>query len=125
VRSAPKSAIEAPNQETHEEKAASDRRRAMIEMVKLDFHLTPLRAEKFAALYRPIVPRVMAYGAQGYAFYRSEEDSDHFVHASLWEDRSDFQRFWFSREMTDMRQKTNGLYGQPLLPDWSTILDRG
>jgi heme-degrading monooxygenase HmoA len=97
----------------------------MLEMVNIDFHLTPFRAEKFSTIYRPIVPRVMVYGAKGYSFYRSEEDSDHFVHASLWEDRADFQRFWFSREMTEMRQKTVGLYGQLLLPAWSTILERG
>jgi quinol monooxygenase YgiN len=67
----------------------------------------------------------MAYGGKGYSFYRSEEDSDHFVHESLWEDRSDFQRYWASREMQDVRQRISGLYVQPLLPGWATIIDRG
>jgi hypothetical protein len=58
-------------------------------------------------------------------FYRSEEDSDHFVHASLWEDKADFERYWYSREMQEVRRLTAGLYGQPLLPAWNTILDRG
>jgi quinol monooxygenase YgiN len=97
----------------------------MIEMVQIDYHLTPFRAERFAALYRPIVPRVMAYGATGYVFYRSEDDSDHFIHSSLWEHRADFQRFWISREMQEMRQKVEGLYEQPVIPGWATILDRG
>lgn len=97
----------------------------MIEMAQIDYHLTPFRAERFAALYRPIVPRVLAYGAKSYFFYRSEEDSDHFVHASLWEDRAGFQRFWMSREMDEMREKVTGLYVQPLLPTWATIVDRG
>jgi quinol monooxygenase YgiN len=97
----------------------------MIEMVQIDYHLTPFRAERFAALYRPIVPRVLAYGATGYSFLRSEEDADHFVHASLWENRADFQRFWISREMQEMRQKISGLYEQPVVPGWSTVLDRG
>ena len=97
----------------------------MIEMVQIDFHLTPFRAERFYGLYRPVVPRVMAYGAKGYNFYRSEEDSDHFVHESLWEDRASFDRYWFSREMQEMRQKVIGLYEQPVIPSWATILDRG
>ena len=97
----------------------------MIELVQIDYHVTPLRAERFAALYRPIVPRVLAYGATGYSFLRSEEDSDHFVHGSLWEDRAGFQRFWLSREMQEMRQKTAGLHGQPVVPSWATVLDRG
>jgi quinol monooxygenase YgiN len=97
----------------------------MIEMAHIDYHLTPFRAEKFAALYRPIVARVLAYGAVGYSFTRSEEDSDHFVHASLWEDRAGFHRFWMSREMQDMRVKIIGLYEQPVVPSWATIIDRG
>ena len=96
----------------------------MIELVHIDYQLTPFRAERFAALYRPVVPRVMVYGAKGYSFYRSEEDPDHFVHASLWEDRADFQRFWLSPEMTEARLKTQGFYELPLVPGWATILDR-
>ena len=97
----------------------------MIEMAHIDYHLTPFRAEKFASIYRPIVPRVLAYGAIGYSFYRSEEDSDHFVHSSLWESRDGFERFWMSREMQAVRQQIIGLYVQPVLPSWATIIDRG
>ena len=94
-------------------------------MVSIDYHLTPFRAERFYSLYRPIVPRVMAYGAKGYSFTRYEDDSDHFVHSSYWEDRADFQRFWLSREMQEIRQATGSLYEQPVIPGWSTILERG
>ena len=96
-----------------------------MDMVQLDFHVTPFRARRFAELYRPAVARVLAYGAKGYMFYRSEDDSDHFVHASLWEDRADFQRYWFSREMQEMRERVAGLHGQPLLPAWSGVIDSG
>jgi quinol monooxygenase YgiN len=94
-------------------------------MAHIDYHLTPFRAERFASIYRPIVPRVLAFGAVGYSFYRSEEDADHFVHSSLWEDRDGFARFWMSREMQDMRVKIIGLYEQPVIPSWATIIDRG
>ena len=106
--------------------AARSRGTSLIEMAQLDFHVTPFRAERFAALYRPAVPRVLAYGAKGYFFYRSEEDSDHFVHASLWEDRAGFQRYWMSREMQDdAREGHRGSTCSPLLPSWATIIDRG
>jgi quinol monooxygenase YgiN len=94
-------------------------------MVHLDFHVTPFRAKRFAELYGPAIARVLAYGATGYMFYRADEDSDHFVHASTWQDRADFQRYWYSREMQEVRQRIAGLYGQPLLPVWHTIIDRG
>jgi quinol monooxygenase YgiN len=96
----------------------------LIAMSHIDYHLTPFRAEKFASIYRPIVPRVLVFGALGYSFYRSEEDSDLFVHASFWEDRAGFDRFWQSREMQDMRVKIIGLYEQPVIPSWATIIDR-
>jgi heme-degrading monooxygenase HmoA len=108
------------------DRAARPRRGAsMIEMAQIDYHLTPFRAERFAALYRPAVPRVLVYGAKGYSFYRSEEDPDHFVHESLWDDRADFQRWWMSREMHLTREKIIGLYEQPVIPSWATILERG
>ena len=96
-----------------------------MDLVHLDFHVTPFRAARFAEIYRPAVSRVLAYGASSYMFYRSEEDPDHFIHASLWEDRAGFQRYWYSREMQDVRQRIAGLYGQPLLPSWSVVIDRG
>jgi heme-degrading monooxygenase HmoA len=95
----------------------------LIDMAIIDYHLTPFRAQRFFDLYRPVVPRVLAYGAKGYSFFRIEEDADHFVHTSLWEDRADFRRFWMSREMEAVRQRIIGLYEQPVIPAWSTVLE--
>ena len=95
-----------------------------MEALQVDFHTTPFRAERFLELYSPAIARVLAYGAKGYVFYRSEEDPDHFVHVSFWEDRSDFERYWFSEEMGAVRERTAGLHGQPVLPHWLLILDR-
>ena len=96
-----------------------------MDAVALDYVVTPFRAQRFVDLYRPAIARPRAYGASGYLFYRSEEDSDHFVHMSFWEDRADFERWWFSREMQEIRTTVSGLHGQPLLPKWSTVLERG
>jgi quinol monooxygenase YgiN len=96
-----------------------------MNMLQIDYHVTPFRAKRFVELYAPAIARVLAYGATGYMFYRSEEDSDHFVHVSTWEDRADFQRFWYSREMQEIRERVAGLYAQPVLPAWNTIIDRG
>jgi len=96
-----------------------------MDSAQLDYALTPFRAQKFVDLYRPAIRRPLSYGAHGFLFYRSEEDSDHFVHMSFWEDRADFQRWWFSQEMQDVRVAISGLHGQPLLPKWNTVLERG
>ena len=96
-----------------------------MDALHVEYHTTPFRAERFLELYTPAISRVLAYGATGYVFYRSEEDPDHFVHISYWEDRSDFDRYWFSREMQEVRERTAGLHGQPVLPHWGLVLDRG
>ena len=44
---------------------------------------------------------------------------------SFWEDRAGFDRWWFSREMQDIRAAIVGLHDQPLLPHWNTVLERG
>jgi len=99
--------------------------RTLIDAVHLDYAVTPFRAQKFYELYYPAVKRPLTYGATGYAFYRSEEDPDLFVHVSYWEDRAGFYRWWYSQEMQSMRVTVAGLHGQPLLPKWHTILERG
>jgi quinol monooxygenase YgiN len=96
-----------------------------MDAVQVDFHTTPFRAERFFERYKPAIARVLAYGASGYLFYRSEDDPQHFVHLSFWEDRSAFDRYWFSTEMQEVRQKVAGLYAQPLLVHWNAVVERG
>jgi heme-degrading monooxygenase HmoA len=106
-----------PSQRTSERK--------LMDAVQLDFVVTPFRAQKFVDLYRPAIKRPLTYGATGYLFYRNEDDPDHFIHLIFWEDRASFQRWWLSDEMQDIRAATVGLYGQPLLPKWNTVLEQG
>jgi quinol monooxygenase YgiN len=96
-----------------------------VDVMTIDFQATPFRAERFQELYGPAVPRVLAYGAKGYLFYRSVDDPDHFVHVSFWEDRGAFERYWFSREMQEVRQSIAGLHAQPVLPHWNYVVGRG
>jgi heme-degrading monooxygenase HmoA len=97
---------------------------ALMDAVQLDYIVTPFRAQRFVDRYRPAISRPLSYGARGYLFYRSEDDSDHFVHLCFWDDRADFDRWWFSREMVAVRTAIIGLHDQPLLPHWHTVLEQ-
>jgi quinol monooxygenase YgiN len=96
-----------------------------MDVMTIDWHATPFRAERFQELYEPAVALVLAYGAKGYSFYRSVDDPDAFVHLSYWDDRQDFYRYWFSRDMSDIRAKVAGLYALPVLPHWHYLVMRG
>ena len=106
------------------ERAAGVRKGGLMDAVQLDYVVTPFRAQKFYELYYPAIRRPLTYGATQILFYRSEEDSDHFVHMIMWEDRAGFGRWWYSQEMQEMRVTISGLHGQPLLPKWNTILEQ-
>jgi heme-degrading monooxygenase HmoA len=97
----------------------------LMDTVQLDYLVTPFRAQRFVDRYRPAISRPLSYGARGYLFCRSEEDSDHFTHLSFWDDRAGFDRWWFSREMVAIRTAIMGLHDQPVLPHWHTILEQG
>jgi quinol monooxygenase YgiN len=94
------------------------------EVVQLDFHITPLRVERFVDAYRPAVQLALEYGARGYSFYRFDEDPSHFAHVSYWDDRKKFDRYWMSREMRDIRTKIVGMHDHLLLPHYGAVLDR-
>jgi heme-degrading monooxygenase HmoA len=96
-----------------------------MEAIQIEWQATPFRAERFARAYMPAVARVLAYGARGYAFFRSEDDPDHFTHLSFWEERGDFERWWLSDEMQLIRQNVAGLHSQPVLPHWQLVVARG
>jgi quinol monooxygenase YgiN len=96
----------------------------MTELVQLDFHITPMRAERFVEAYRPAVPLATEYGAKGYAFYRADEDNYHFVHISYWSSRADFDRYWTSREMRGIRTQITGMHDHLLLPHYAAVLER-
>jgi heme-degrading monooxygenase HmoA len=98
---------------------------ALMDAVALEYSVTPFRAQRFVDRYRPAIARPLSYGARGYLFYRSEDDPDSFVHLSFWDDRANFDRWWFSREMVEVRTAVMGLHDQPLLPHWHTVLDQG
>jgi quinol monooxygenase YgiN len=96
-----------------------------MDVMNIEYQATPFRAEKFIELYEPAARAVLAYGATGYLFIRSEDDPDHFTHLSFWNDRSDFDRYWFSSEIQEVRRRLSGYHEQPVLPHWEILYSRG
>ena len=66
---------------------AAGRSSAVMEAIRSTSTQRPCGRKEIPRAYRPAISRVLAYGAKGYLFYRSEEDPDHFIHISCWEDR--------------------------------------
>ncbi|HKH22658.1 MAG TPA: hypothetical protein VKA88_03475 [Solirubrobacterales bacterium] len=94
----------------------------MAEICYIDWHCTPFRTDRFLDLWEPAAARVLAFGAKSWSLDRSTDDPLLVRQSSTWENRSDFERYWFSEEIASVRETTIDLYHKPILPSWHTLL---
>jgi hypothetical protein len=94
----------------------------MEEVCVLEWHVTPFRADRWLDLWQPAAERMPAFGAKSWSLTRSTDDPLAFVQTSVWERRSDFERYWFSPEITEARARIIDLHDLPLLPAWHTLI---
>jgi heme-degrading monooxygenase HmoA len=94
----------------------------MLLVNRLDWHISPLRGERWLDVWEKAVVNCTAYGAKSWSLTRADEDSLSFQMTTVWESKGDFERFWFSREIEEAREATIGWYVIPILPTWHTLL---
>src|SRR3954462_13574105 len=93
-----------------------------LEVVYIEWHIHPFRAERWYAIWEPAAARAMAFGAKGWSLTRNVEDRLHFRQASLWEDREAFDRYWSSDEVSALREEAVASYTKPVLPVWHVLI---
>ena len=96
----------------------------MAEVNIINWHVTPFRADRWYAIWRPAFDRAAAYGATAHTLTRSEEDHLHFVQMTAWESRGDFERYWSSDEVSSARQAALNMYAKPVYPVWHVLLSQ-
>jgi hypothetical protein len=94
----------------------------MPEVCTLNWHIAPLRADRFLDLWEPAAAKMPAFGAKSWSLTRAVDDPLAFQQTSIWEKRSDFERYWFSGEIERARESIIGLYDLPLLPEWHILV---
>jgi hypothetical protein len=94
----------------------------MAEVNRLDWHIAPLRGDRWLDLWEPAAEKMPAYGAKSWSLTRSIDDPLAFQQTSLWEKRTDFERYWFSAEIEAARTSIIDIYDLPLLPSWHKLL---
>ena len=94
----------------------------MAEVCVLDWHVAPFRADRFLDAWEPAAARMPAYGAKSWSLTRAIDDPLSFQQTSIWEKRSDFERYWYSDEIEQVRASVIDLYDIPLLPTWHTLV---
>jgi hypothetical protein len=94
----------------------------MAEVSVIDWHVHPFRAERWLEAWEPAAARALAFGASRWSLVRNTEDPLHFRQIAIWDHRSDFERYWFSEELTRTREQVLSLYNKPVNAVWFTEL---
>jgi hypothetical protein len=94
----------------------------MAEVNTLDWHIAPFRGDRFLDLWEPAAAKMPAFGAKSWSLTRAVDDPLSFQQTSIWEKRSDFERYWYSEEIETAREAIIDLYDKPLLPAWHILV---
>lgn len=94
----------------------------MAEVCYIDWHVTPFRVDRFLEIWRPAAARVRGFGASSWSLTRNVDDPLHIRQASVWENREDFERYWYSDEITAAREEAINYYGKPVSPIWHSLV---
>ncbi len=93
--------------------------------VRIPWAINPMRGDKFEALWLPAAEAALDFGATGWALFRSKEGGLDFMQLAFFPTKLDFERYWYSEEISKAREEAAGLYHVPLLPDFHTITGMG
>ena len=94
-----------------------------MEINYIDWHVTPFRADRWMEIWRPALDRALAFGARASFIGRAIDDPLLFRQVSLWEDRADFERYWYSEEISSLREAAISYYHKPVLPTWHSLVE--
>ena len=93
----------------------------MAEVCTLDWHITPLRGDRWLDVWEPIAAKCAAFGAKSWSLTRAVDDPLAFQQSSTWENRADFERWWFSEEIEQARAAIIDFHDLPILDRKSVV----
>lgn len=88
----------------------------------IDWHIVPFRADRWFEQWRPALDRALSAGASACYLTRDIDDPLHFRQVSVWENKSDFDDYWASDELSALRQEVMKLYHKPIYPTWHSLV---
>ena len=90
------------------------------------WHANPFRGDKFEDAWRPAAEAALRYGATEWIFMRSLDDPLDFTQLAVFPGgKLDFERYWYSEEISDYRAAASGYYQVPILPVFFRVAGSG
>ena len=97
----------------------------MAVRVEIRWVANPFRGDAFAEGWRPAAEDVLDFGASSWAFYRNQDGRLDFIQEAVFEDKHDFERYWYSAQISEARAELAGKYQVPLVPTFWEIVGAG
>ncbi len=94
-------------------------------VVQIPWYATLFRGNQFADAVREIAPIAMRYGATDYAVYRNRDDMYKFSQTATFEDKSNFEAYWYGEEFISWRSAYSSWYQVPILYTWADVIISG
>ena len=94
-------------------------------MVRINWVANPFRGDKFEEAWRPAAEAVLKYGATWWALLRAADGRLDFTQLALFHDKLDFDRYWYSEEISEARALASGLFQIPVLPTYHEVSGLG
>ena len=97
----------------------------MAGVVTVPWYATTFRADKLQEALGLIAPLALRYGATDYRVYRSRDDPYRFTQMATFEDKLDFDRYWYGDDFSSWRTDFSSWYQVPVVYSWSDLVMQG
>ena len=87
----------------------------MAGVVNIPWYATVFRADKLEAAIELIAPLALRYGATDYRVYRNRDDRYRFFQFAHFEDKADWELYWYGQEFKTWRADYSSWYQVPLV----------
>jgi hypothetical protein len=94
-------------------------------VVLIPWYATLFRADKFELALQEIAPVALRYGASAYAVHRHGDDRYKFQQFSYFENKADWERYWYGEEFIGWRADYSSWYQVPVVYEWQSVVTHG
>lgn len=97
----------------------------MAGAVHVPWYATGFRGDAFAQALREIAHVSLRYGATAYEVFRYRDDKYKFIQSSVFENKADWERYWYGPEFSQFRSAHSGWYQVPVVYTWADVIIEG
>ncbi|HEY6777196.1 MAG TPA: hypothetical protein VI122_11875 [Thermoleophilaceae bacterium] len=87
--------------------------------------INPFRGDRFAEEWLPAAEAVLDYGATEWTFTRAMDGRLDFIQTAVFPSKADFERYWYSEEISEKRVEIAGIYQVPIVPTFWEVVGAG